>query len=72
MDHPSRLAGVPQQSVAKEVGILDNLKELAAEAVRWNTQSFGNVFFRRKRLLARLASIQKAMKTHSTRNLCRL
>ena len=35
----------------------------------WNREVFGNIFQRKKRVLARLRGIQKALETHST---CRL
>lgn len=52
-----------------------NLRNLAEKAQVWNKQVFGNVFFmtkKKRKLMARLARIQRAMETYTTKNLCRL
>lgn len=48
------------------------MEELSLEAREWNRQVFENVFFLKKQLLARLEGIQRALKTHTTRNLRRV
>lgn len=52
-----------------ELGV--NLEATSTRAEVWNVQ-VGNVFSKKKRLLARLVGIQKAIETHATRNLRRL
>lgn len=53
-----------------EEGLLNNLKKQSAQ-VRSN-QVFGNISYWKKHLLARLAKIQKALDTHTNRNLHRV
>lgn len=55
-----------------EEKLLENLGVLSRKAQIWNAQVFGNVFYRKRRLLARLASLQKALESHTTRNLRKL
>ena len=44
-----------------------------AEAVKlWNQNTFGSIGRRKKQIMARLNGIQKALETHTTRNLVRL
>lgn len=54
----------------QEGNLMENLTDLAAEAKEWNQVK--TFFLRKRRLGARLAGIQKAMESHSTRNLCKL
>ena len=45
------------------------ITNFAGKVAVWNREVFGNIFRRKKSVLAKLGGIQKAMETHSTRNL---
>uniref|UniRef100_A0A2C9UFL8 Endonuclease/exonuclease/phosphatase domain-containing protein n=2 Tax=Manihot esculenta TaxID=3983 RepID=A0A2C9UFL8_MANES len=52
--------------------ILDSIKNLALDLCLWNRNSFGNIFSRKKRILARIAGIQKTLSTGGPQHLLKL
>lgn len=47
------------------------MKDTSIKAKKWNVQVFRNVVHRKKRTLARLERVQRAMGSHTTKNLRR-
>lgn len=45
----------------QEVNLVDAISVFVTKAKEWNREVFGNVFAKKKRLMARLVGIQKAM-----------
>ena len=48
------------------------IKDFTSKVTLWNRQCFGNLFHRKKRLIARLNGLQKAIALHPTETLLRL
>ena len=48
------------------------IKDFSSKATLWNHHCFGNLFHHKKRLLARLNGLQKAISLHPTEALLRL
>ncbi|XP_019186552.1 PREDICTED: uncharacterized protein LOC109181256 [Ipomoea nil] len=53
-------------------GIVENTRNMAKELSIWNRNSFGNVFIRKKVILARLRGIQATLATNFHRGLAKL
>lgn len=56
----------------KEGDIEGNKKELASKLQEWNKNTFGNIFQRKKRVLARLDGVQRSMSNQPRADLIRL
>lgn len=50
----------------------ENITATAASLSSWNIHVFGNVFYRKKRLLARIKGIQRSLMQHARHDLLRL
>ncbi|KAH9672602.1 putative ribonuclease H protein [Citrus sinensis] len=51
---------------------LDTADQFRSKVTVWNKQSFGNIFWRKNRLLARLGGIQRALESYFSKGLSRL
>ena len=49
-----------------------SVKEFTRKIDHWNKNEFGNIFKRKKKILARLNGIQKALESHHSDNLLKL
>ena len=45
----------------QSIGLAQAIESFTKEATRWNKEQFGNVFYRKKIIMARLNGIQRAM-----------
>jgi len=50
---------IVQQSSVKGVEVVSSRQELTSNLKTWNKEVFGNIFYRKKRVVARLQGIQK-------------
>lgn len=48
------------------------VQDFTSKILQWNKVTFGNIFHRKRRLLARLGGIQQAIEVKLTRSLSRL
>ncbi|XP_052290912.1 uncharacterized protein LOC112498105 [Citrus sinensis] len=48
---------------------VDVVNQFRLKVIEWNKQCFGNIFWRKKRLLARLGGIQRALESYYSRGL---
>lgn len=46
-----------------------SMANFVVEVQKWNRDVFGNIFKKKKRLIACIGGIQKALETHNSRNL---
>lgn len=51
---------------------MDKVRDFTSKISQWNKVTFGNIFHRKMRLLARLGGIQQAVEVKLTRSLGRL
>jgi hypothetical protein len=54
-----QFADIVQQSSVKRVEVVSSRQELTSNLKTWNKKVFGNIFYRKKRVVARLQGIQK-------------
>jgi len=50
---------IVQQSSVKGVEVVSSRQELTSNLKTWNKEVFGNIFYRKKRVVTRLQGIQK-------------
>lgn len=51
---------------------MSSVKKFTNQIDHWNKNEFGDIFKRKRKILARLSGIQKALEMHQTRNLLKL
>ncbi|XP_031115742.1 uncharacterized protein LOC116019608 [Ipomoea triloba] len=61
-----------QQTWKTEKNLEDNKQVMAESLLSWNKEVFGNVFHRKKRLIARINGVQKSLAQHTRQDLIRL
>ena len=57
----SNFPSVVTQAWSHSSGLAQAIDRFTNEAIRWNKEHFGNIFFRKKTIMARLNGIQRAM-----------
>ncbi|XP_019178132.1 PREDICTED: uncharacterized protein LOC109173349 [Ipomoea nil] len=58
--HPN-FQDVVRQSWDKDIHLALNLRNVAEALTRWNKNVFGNIFYRKKKILARLSGVQRSL-----------
>lgn len=54
-----QFADIVQQSSVKGVEVVSSKQELTSNLKTWNKEVFGNIFYMKKKVVARLQGIQK-------------
>ena len=68
----NHFSGFVSQVWKKDVDYNLSVKEFTDKIDYWNKNEFGNIFKRKKKILARLNGIQKALESHHSDNLLKL
>ena len=68
----NRFSGFVSQVWKKDVDHNVSVKEFTDKIDHWNKNEFGNIFKRKRKILARLGGIQKALESHHLDNLLNL
>ena len=64
--------GVVQEAWGQARPLQESIENFSRKAVDWNKYHFGNIFGRKKRVMARLNGIQKAIAAHPSHSLLKL
>ena len=61
LSHNDFLVLVREAQIGQDANLLDTISYFTSKAQRWNKEVFGNVFARKKNIMARLLGTQKAL-----------